>query len=488
LADVLPGQYRLRIMAAGYVAVEYGQRAATQSGTKLTIAPNTRVQSLEFKLVRAATITGRVNDNDGFPMADVPIQVYRAGYAADGRRNLTPIMFTRTNDRGNYRLYWLTPDEYYVSAAPSAGRQGPAFTPINPNLLAERPGYPGWLYPGVPDLAHAIPVILKSGETRDAIDFRFTQGTTVIVSGKVIDQQTGSGVLSQLSMIAAGDVRSGGVLQSLSDIAGTFQFRGVASGTYTVSAFSDSGNRATKTIDVRDKDLTDLTLLLETGFSIKGQIRLNPDDPPMTLPQFSMGLIPGGGTQVQPDGSFEVKNVRSGNYTVYAFLPAGLYIQSARFGRSNAMTDLLPDPGEIRAAVAVQGKLAPMTPGQIIVAAESKDTLDIVVSSATGSLRGNSINVAGEPFPAARVVLVPEEKLRGIRPYYQVTTSDQNGSISLTGIPPGTYTAFAWDVVEPGAYFNRDFMRKYEERGVPIQIEPRKESTTRIPVISADGH
>jgi hypothetical protein len=26
-------------------------------------------------------------------MADVPIQVYRAGYAADGRRNLTPIMF-----------------------------------------------------------------------------------------------------------------------------------------------------------------------------------------------------------------------------------------------------------------------------------------------------------------------------------------------------------------------------------------------------------
>jgi hypothetical protein len=421
-------------------------------------------------------------------MADVPIQVYRAGYAADGRRNLTPIMFTRTNDRGTYRLYWLTPDEYYVSASPSAGRQGPAFTPINPNLPAERPGYPGWLYPGVPDLAHAIPIILKSGETRDAIDFRFTQGTTVHVSGKVIDQQTGSGVLSQLSMIAAGDVRSGGVLQSLSDTAGTFQFRGVASGTYTISAFSDSGNRATKTIDVRDKDLANLTLLLETGFSIKGQVRLNPDDPPMTLPQFSVGLIPGGGTQVQPDGNFEIKNVRSGNYTVYAFLPAGLYIQSVRFGRSNAMTDLLPDPGEIRTAVAVQGKLAPMTPGQIIVAPETKDTLDIVVSSATGSLRGNSINVAGELFPAARVVLVPEEKLRGVRPYFQVTTSDQNGSISLTGIPPGTYTAFAWDAVEPGAYYNRDFMRKYAERGVPVQIEPGKESTARIPVISADGN
>lgn len=489
LNHILPGQYQLKVMSAGYVAMEYGQRKAGQPGAKLTVAPNSRVMPLEFKLIRAATITGRVNDNDGFPMADVPIQVYRAGYAADGRRNLTPVMFTRTNDRGDYRLYWLTPDEYYVSASPSAGRQGPAFTPINPNLLAERTGYPGWLYPGVPDLAHAIPIVLKAGETRDAVDFRFTQGTTVNVSGTVVDQKTGSGVLSQLAMIAAGDVRSGGVLQSISDAAGKFQFSGVASGTYSISASSDSGNRATKTIDVRDKDLTNLTLLLETGFSIKGQVHLSPDDPPMSLPQFSVGLISGGGTQIQSDGTFEIKNVRSGNYTVYSFLPAGLYIQSVRFGRSNAMTDLLPDPGEIRTAMILQGgKFASMTPGQIIVTPESKETLDIVVSSATGMLRGNSINVSGAPFPAARIVLAPEEKLRGIRPYYQMTTSDQNGTFSISDIPPGAYIAYAWDFVENGAYFNRDFMRKYEGRGVPVQIEPRTESTTRVTVISADEH
>jgi len=488
-ADIPPGQYQLKVIAAGYVAAEYGQHAPGQPGAKITVTSDVRIEPFVFKLVRAATIAGRVQDTNGFPLADVPIEVYRATYSAVGRRVLTPIMFTRTDDRGDYRLYWLTPDEYYVSAAPSAGRQGPAFTPINPNLPADRPGYPGWLYPGVPDLVHAVPIALKAGEIRGAVDFRFMSGTVVNVSGTVIDQRTGTGALSQLTLSPAGDVR-GSLLQSLSDTAGKFQFRGVASGSYTVSAYTDSGAQVSKTIEVGDKDLSNLSLFLESGFSITGQVRLSPDDPSMKLPQISMGLIPGGSAQTQADGTFEIKNVRSGSSTVYAWLPDGLYIQSARFGQSDAMTDHLPDPGEIRTGVArsdAPGRIAPMTPGQIIVAPDAKDSLDIVVSSATGSLRGSTLDASGMPFPAARVVLVPEDKLRGIRSYYQVSTSDQNGTFSISGIPPGAYTIFAWSDVTPGAYYNGDFLRNYEDRGVPVQIHSRMESATRVPVISSEG-
>jgi hypothetical protein len=38
---------------------------------------------------------------------------------------------------------------------------------------------------------------------------------------KVIDQQTGNGVLSQLSMIAAGDVRSGGARRAFQILGGS---------------------------------------------------------------------------------------------------------------------------------------------------------------------------------------------------------------------------------------------------------------------------
>jgi hypothetical protein len=147
------------------------------------------------------------------------------------------------------------------------------------------------------------------------------------------------------------------------------------------------------------------------------------------------------------------------------------------------MTDSFADPGEIRPALASNGVLLPMTPGQILISSDSKDSLDIVISASSGRLKGNVSNADGKPFPAARVVLAPEEKFRGIRPLYKVTTSDQSGEFSLRGIPPGSYKLFAWDVIDTGAYYNREFMRPYEADGVPVVIEPKVESTVSAQVI-----
>jgi protocatechuate 3,4-dioxygenase beta subunit len=485
LVNVPPGQYQLTAMAAGYVAMEYGQRSVGQPGGKLTVAPGVRIDPPVFKLVRAATITGRVQDTENQPLADVPVQVYRRTYGLDGRRTLTSVMGTRTNDRGEYRLYWLTPDEYYVSASPSAGRGGPAFTPLNPNLPASRAGYPAWFYPGVPDLLHATPIRLKPGELRETIDLHFTPMPTVNVSGTVIDQRTGSGAFAQIALSQLGDLRSSGLLQGLSDTSGKFRFSGVAPGTYDVRAFSTSDNaQGTRTIDVIDKDLTDLKIVLETGFSVRGRVVPDPEDASLKLPQLSVTLIPGGNAQTQADGTFEIRNARSGSSTVVVSgLTEGLYIKSATFGRSNAMTDSLPDSGEIRPALASNGVLLPMTPGQILISPDSKDSLDVVISAASGRLKGTVTDAGGKPFPAARVVLAPEEKFRGIRPLYRVTTSDQSGGFSIRGIPPGSYTLFAWDVIDTGAYYNREFMRLYEGDGVPVVIEPKIESTVSAQVI-----
>ena len=485
LTNVPAGQYQLTAMAAGYVAMEYGQRSGGQPGGKLTVATGVRVDPPVFKLVRAATITGRVQDNDNAPLADVPVQVYRLTYGLDGRRNLTSIMGTRTDDRGEYRLYWLSPDEYYVSASPSAGRGGSVTLPSNPNLPAARTGYPAWFYPGVPDLLHAVPIRLKAGELRETVDFRFTPMPTVKISGTVIDQRTGSGAFAQLGISPQGDLRSSGLLQGLSDSSGKFQFGGVGPGTYSLIAYSTTDSaQGSQTINVIDKDVADLRIVLETGFSVRGRVVPDPEDPSLTLPQMSVTLIPGGNSLIQADGTFEIKNVRSGKATVaVSILPEGLYIKSAQFGRSNAMTDSLPDTGEIRPALAANGVLLPMTPGQIVISPDAKDSLDIVISAASGRLKGTVTGADGKPFPAARVVLAPEEKFRGIRPLYKVTTSDQSGEFSLRGIPPGSYTLFAWDVIDTGAYFNRDFMRPYEGSGAPVVIEPRVESTARTLVI-----
>jgi hypothetical protein len=102
-----------------------------------------------------------------------------------------------------------------------------------------------------------------------------------------------------------------------------------------------------------------------------------------------------------------------------------------------------------------------------------------VISSATGRVNGT---ITGTQR-TAQVVLVPEEKLRDKTALYKTTATDQAGKFSFRGIPPGDYSIFAWDYVEQGAFYSRDFLKPYEMKAAPVHIEPRSESTVSIEVI-----
>jgi hypothetical protein len=65
-------------------------------------------------------------------------------------------------------------------------------------------------------------------------------------------------------------------------------------------------------------------------------------------------------------------------------------------------------------------------------------------------------------------------------------TSDQNGRFAIRAIPPGDYKLFAWEDLEPNAYYDSDFVRKYETLGTPIQISENMKQTVEIKIIPAD--
>src|SRR5205814_1952564 len=52
----------------------------------------------------------------------ITVQAMRSIYDASGKRTLQPAASDRTNDLGEYRLYWINPGRYVVSA--SAARSG----------------------------------------------------------------------------------------------------------------------------------------------------------------------------------------------------------------------------------------------------------------------------------------------------------------------------------------------------------------------------
>ena len=106
-----PGQYRIRAQQDGYFP-------APQAGSTIDVSSNTRANTVTLFLTPAGAITGRILDPLGRPSPAALVTAARLNYL-EGRPTLTPVKTTTSNDRGDYRLFWLEPGEYFVLAEKS---------------------------------------------------------------------------------------------------------------------------------------------------------------------------------------------------------------------------------------------------------------------------------------------------------------------------------------------------------------------------------
>src|SRR5262245_26188075 len=153
IKDLAPGLYRLVAARNGYVKQEYGQRAFRGQGTVINLTQRPTAKDLVIQLTPAGTITGIVRDDMGDPLTGVEVQILEAAYSDLGKRSLRPVSSARTDDRGEYRLYWVTPSRYYARVK-SAGRLDPPWTSKSPNEVLPKP-YPTTYYPGVNNASDA---------------------------------------------------------------------------------------------------------------------------------------------------------------------------------------------------------------------------------------------------------------------------------------------------------------------------------------------
>src|SRR5262245_23866535 len=135
IGNVLPGEYRLIATRSngGYVPAEYGQRSPTSEGAPFTITAGQKLNGIQLAMSPTGSISGRVYDREGDPVAHAQVNALRPIYR-DGRRVLTIVQTVETNDRGEYRLFWLTPGRYYVSARPDIAK-----LPSEPGSLNNNP-------------------------------------------------------------------------------------------------------------------------------------------------------------------------------------------------------------------------------------------------------------------------------------------------------------------------------------------------------------
>jgi hypothetical protein len=116
---------------------------------------------------------------------------------------------------------------------------------------------------------------------------------------------------------------------------------------------------------------------------------------------------------------------------------------------------------------------------------DPQSLLQLQIAFSPGRVTGVVTDSRGMPTPGAQAVLVPDEARRGRTDAYFNATTNQEGQFNFNNVPPGSYKLFAWESVPAGAYQYPDFIRRYEDRGQALTVNPNGSTTVEGKLIPA---
>jgi len=226
-ANLPAGSYRLRVTKDGFIRQENAKRAP------IVIRSGESHKPVVFALELAPTMAGRIQTEKGEPIADILVEALKAGYGQDGKRTFAVFASTLSDDRGEYRLYWVDPGEYVISASyvPVVKESGNAIQ------SAPRAVYAPTYYPNVSALANARRIVLKADQNNLTLDFRLVRAPVVSVRGSTTESNHPLATTVTLRM--AGDATGTPRYTAKSNDLGSFEIRNVAPGSYHRGAIVD---------------------------------------------------------------------------------------------------------------------------------------------------------------------------------------------------------------------------------------------------------
>ena len=476
------GRFTLNASKSGYVPVQFGQNRPFESGRPIELADRQVLEKADITMPRGGVISGRVLDEFGEPVADALVISMRQTWSG-GRRRLQPSgRSAQTNDLGQYRLYGLTPGEYYVSATLRNNDAmifdvtmggGAGATGSQPTS-----GYAPTYFPGTSTPASAQRIPVTVGQESANADIALVPVRLARISGTVMSSEgkpMESAMVSAMPLNRSGEV--GLALMGTSGRAskdGQFTINGVAPGDYTLTVrsmriiTSDGGDMVTfrgsvggegdsetasLPVVVAGEDLTNVLIITARGGTASGRLAFEGAAKPPAAGSVRINavaldsdgpMIGSGGATAKPDGSFELKGLSGRRVIRAGNLPPGWAVKAVRLNG-----DDVTDSGvEFRSGQDVAG-------------------LDIVLTSKLTEVSGSVSGANGTPLKDYTVVIFSEDEQHWQLPLSRWVTGtrpNQEGRFQVKSLPAGAYYAIAVDYIEQGAWGDPELLERFKAR------------------------
>jgi hypothetical protein len=399
--------------------------------------PGERTSNIELWMTRPATISGRLLDSTGNPIIGTAgsAMLYRYSYDTSGSRQMAYIpgltypgaagSFVRPDDRGEYRFYDVPPGEYYLAYYGGGQPMG---------------GPQRYYYPGVYDQTKATQIKVDGGEDMRMNTVTFPPSQPFYDVRLLLKDAAGSSVGARRlyiaeSMIVTSPTRA-------PDEPLTVR---IAPGSYDVvitngGPFAGDMQYGRARLEVLNSPI-DVEVRAMSAARLTGSVSIERDGKRLAASDIrcrirsQFGLADCGKGQVVP-GPHEIE---------FADMPADTYVTSAIASGRDIITHGLN--------------------------IDADTNLEIVLASPGGIAQGVVRDKDGNTIPDAVVALVPDAPRRNFAPHYRSVITDPNGGFEIHGIAPGTYRLFAWTELEGAAYRNAEFMKEFEDKGMPITFE-----------------
>ena len=443
-ADLPAARYTVMASKGGYVQVSYGQTRSLEAGRPVEILDGRTVDDVDFALPPGAVLIGRVVDEFGDPAEEARVAILRA-QNIDGVRRLIQVgNGSQTNDLGDFRLYGISPGDYYLSADASNRVVGP------PPDTGEPPIYASTYFPGTTDPAEAQRLSIETGETISDVIVVLVPTRKARISGTAVDSQ-GRPMSGQVHLMPRHFIGSGRIAGSPIGPDGSFTIERVTPGTYMLNVNGASEELAITEITVADTNLDGVRVVGTRAVTATGRVIVDPAAAasirPGTLEIFptsvEAGAIMFGGlvrpVRLNPDLTFELKAWPGKTRLMVTNTPPGWTLRSVRY-RGVDVTDngIELKPGESIADVEI----------------ELTDKLTHVVGQVTNGRRQLVTDYWVLVFPQDRDRWKP-----GLR-YIQSGRPDQNGRFRISGLPPGDYDLVALDRLDDAVARDPEFLER----------------------------